>query len=78
MSNPTDSAPSASPQPSATSSARKVDLVTAPGVALLASCVIAALGNSRGSELLTWQVPLGLMALALAWVGVKALRARRG
>ena len=76
MSNPTDSAPSASPQPSATSSARKVDLVTAPGVALLASCVIAALGNSRGSELLTWQVPIGIVVLAAAYTAFRVMRAR--
>jgi hypothetical protein len=74
MSNPTDSAPSASPE----SSANKVDLITVPTVAMLVGVVLAALGNSRGSSLLTWQLPLGLMALALAWVGVKALRARRG
>lgn len=55
----------------------KVDLVTAPTVAMIVSCVLAAIGNSRGSALLTWQLPLGLMLLSLAYVGFRALRARR-
>jgi hypothetical protein len=55
----------------------KGDLVTAPTVAMLVGCVLAAMGNSRGSALLTWQLPLGLMALSLAYVGIRTLRARR-
>jgi hypothetical protein len=76
LSTQTDPATSAAPQPS-DASARKVDLLTTPGLALLVGCVLAAMGNSRDSALLTWQLPLALMALALAYVGVKALRARR-
>jgi hypothetical protein len=62
---------------SSESPARKADLVTLPTVAMLVGCVLAALGNSRGSALLTWQLPLGLIALAVAYVGLRALRARR-
>jgi hypothetical protein len=55
----------------------RVDFVTAPAVAVLIGCVLAAMGNSRGSALLTWQIPLGLLALSLAYVGIRTLRARR-
>ena len=73
MSTETDPTTPSPPQPSA----KKVDFVTAPAAAMLVACVLAALGNSRGSALLTWQLPLGLMALAFVYVGATALRARR-
>jgi hypothetical protein len=60
-----------------TDPAKKPDLITLPGLAILVACVVAGLGNSRGSAVLTWQVPLALVALALAFAGWRALSARR-
>jgi hypothetical protein len=55
---------------------KKPDLVTLPGLATLVAVVIAAIGNSRESALLTWQLPLVLVAAAAAFAGWRALRAR--
>jgi hypothetical protein len=59
-----------------TQPAKKPDLVTLPGLAILVACVVAALGNSRGSPLLTWQLPLALVAAAGAYASWRAFRAR--
>jgi hypothetical protein len=64
--------PASEPDP-----AKKPDLVTLPGLAILVACVVAALGNSRGSAILTWQLPLALIAAAVVYAGWRALRARR-
>jgi hypothetical protein len=74
MSSQTDPATSA---PSVAPVKKGADFVTAPTVAILVGCVLAAMGNSRGSALLTWQLPLGLLALSLVYAGFQALRARR-
>jgi len=76
------SSTSQAPQSDATTSppaaaAKKVDLISAPTVAVLVACVLAAMGNSRDSALLTWQLPVGLVALSLVYVGIRWLRARR-
>ena len=71
MSSQTDPTTTAAPTKKA------ADFVTAPTVAILVGCVLAAMGNSRGSALLTWQLPLGLLALSLAYAGVQLARARR-
>jgi hypothetical protein len=55
----------------------KVDLVSAPCVAILAACVLAGLGQSRDSELLLWQLPLALVVASVAYVGFRARQARR-
>jgi hypothetical protein len=44
--------------------------------AVLAACVVAALGYSKGSELLTWQVPVAVVALAVAWTAFRVMRTR--
>jgi hypothetical protein len=72
--DPTISAPAATP---AKTPVKKVDVVSAPTVAILVACVLAAMGNSRESALLTWQLPVALVALSLAYVGFQLLRARR-
>jgi hypothetical protein len=56
--------------------AKKPDLVSAPMTSVLVACVVAALGYSRGSELLTWQVPLGLVVLAVAYTAFRVMRSR--
>jgi hypothetical protein len=72
------STPSDSKLPApAQGSAKKPDLVTLPMFAVLAACVVGAIGNSKGSTLLTWQVPVGLVVLAFVVVGFRALRAKR-
>jgi hypothetical protein len=72
MTSQTDPSSSASsPVP-----AKKPDLVTAPAAAALVACVVAAMGNSEGSALLTWQLPLGLILLSVAYVALRARSAR--
>jgi hypothetical protein len=44
--------------------------------AVLVACVVAALGYSRGSELLTWQAPVAIVALAAAYTAFRAMRSR--
>jgi hypothetical protein len=56
--------------------AKKPDYITLPMVSVLAAVVIGALGHSKDSALLTWQVPLALVVAACAWVGVRAARAK--
>ena len=73
MSTPSDSKLSAPAQ----GSTKKPDLVTLPMFAVLAACVVGAIGNSKGSTLLTWQVPIGLVVLACAIAGLRARRAKR-
>jgi hypothetical protein len=68
--------PPSGPTSTKPADAKKVDLVSAPTLAVLVACVLAAMGNSRGSALLTWQLPVGLVALSLAYVGIRWLRAR--
>jgi len=57
-------------------SAKKVDLITLPTTALLIGCVVGALGYSKQSELLTWQIPLAMLTLAIAYTAFRVLRAR--
>jgi len=71
MSSPNDSATSR-PAP-----AKKPDLISVPTAAVLVACVIAAIGNRDDSALLTWQIPLALVLLSFAYVGLRAMRARR-
>jgi len=56
--------------------ARKPDLVSAPMISVLVACVVAALGYSKGNAMLTWQVPVGIVALAVAYTAFQAMRAR--
>jgi hypothetical protein len=58
------------------SAAKKPDYITIPMVAVLAAVVIGALGHSRDSALLTWQVPLAVVVAAVAWVAFRAARAK--
>jgi hypothetical protein len=69
--------PSSTPTSSPAKAAKKPDLVSIPAMAVLAACVIAAMGNSRGDPVLTWMVPLGLVGAALAFVAWKSWQARR-
>jgi hypothetical protein len=56
--------------------AKKPDLVSAPMTSVLVAVVVAAVGHSKGSELLTWQVPLGIVALAVIYTVFQVMRAR--
>ena len=56
--------------------AKKPDLVSAPSAAVLVACVVAAMGYSKGNELLTWPVPIGLVVLVVAYTAFRAMRAR--
>jgi hypothetical protein len=62
--------------PPAERPAKKPDFITLPMVALLAAVVIGAIGHSKESALLTWQVPLALLVAAFAWVAFRAARAK--
>jgi hypothetical protein len=56
--------------------AKKPDVVALPTAMLLVSCVLMAMGNSRQSALLLWQLPLALIGFSVLFVGWRRLRAR--
>jgi hypothetical protein len=56
--------------------AKKPDYITLPMVSLLIAVVIGAIGHSKESALLTWQLPLALVVGAFAWVALRAARAK--